>query len=135
MPRAESFSIHWQTIVWWSIHPLLQRGESTDGGPYSYRFHATDNRGRLTGSGSPRVWAELLSYPYNQQYDVSPDGRRFLMNTIIDEVPSPITIILNWFLRRTLALAFLDCDNKILKQMFVSVGFGKARFHGPGNEQ
>jgi hypothetical protein len=29
---------------------------------------------------SPRVWAELLSYPYNQQYDVSPDGQRFLMN-------------------------------------------------------
>ena len=29
---------------------------------------------------SPRVWAKLLSYPYNQQYDVSPDGQRFLMN-------------------------------------------------------
>jgi hypothetical protein len=27
-----------------------------------------------------------------------------------------------------LALAFLDSDNKILKQMFVSVGFGKAAF-------
>ena len=31
VPRAESFSIHWRTIVWWSIHPLLQRG-STNGG-------------------------------------------------------------------------------------------------------
>ncbi len=37
-----------------------------------------------------------LSYPFNQQYDVSPDGQRFLMNTIIDEAPSPITVILNW---------------------------------------
>src|SRR5439155_13047199 len=38
MPRAESFSIHWQTIVWWSIHPLLQRGESTDGGQWRSLF-------------------------------------------------------------------------------------------------
>jgi Tol biopolymer transport system component len=37
-----------------------------------------------------------LSYPNEQQYDVSPDGLRFLMNTIIEEVPSPITVILNW---------------------------------------
>jgi len=25
------------------------------------------------------MWAKLLSYPYNQQYDVSPDGQRFLI--------------------------------------------------------
>ena len=37
-----------------------------------------------------------LSYPENQQYDVSPDGQRFLINTIIEEAPSPITVILNW---------------------------------------
>jgi Tol biopolymer transport system component len=37
-----------------------------------------------------------LTYPNNQQYDVSPDGQRFLMNTIIEEAPSPITVILNW---------------------------------------
>jgi len=41
-----------------------------------------------------------------------------------------------------LALAFLDSDNKILKQMFVSLGFGKAAFvdlvmsnSGPGRVQ
>jgi len=45
-----------------------------------------------------------LSYPYNQQYDFSPDGQRFLINTIIDEVPSPIRVILNWFLTRPLLL-------------------------------
>ena len=28
---------------------------------------------------SPCAWADLLSYPYNQQYDVSPDGQRFLI--------------------------------------------------------
>ena len=31
-----------------------------------------------------------------QQYMVSPDGQRFLMNTIAEEAASPITVILNW---------------------------------------
>jgi hypothetical protein len=32
-----------------------------------------------------------------QQYAVSKDGRRFLMNTIVEETAnSPITVILNW---------------------------------------
>jgi len=32
---------------------------------------------------------------FPQQYAVSPDGQRFLMNNIIEE-PTPITIVLNW---------------------------------------
>src|SRR5262249_951371 len=31
-----------------------------------------------------------------QQYMVSPDGQRFLMNNITEEITSPITVILNW---------------------------------------
>jgi Tol biopolymer transport system component len=31
-----------------------------------------------------------------QQYDVSADGQRFLMNTILEEAAAPITLILNW---------------------------------------
>jgi eukaryotic-like serine/threonine-protein kinase len=31
-----------------------------------------------------------------QQYIVSADGQRFLMNTVTNEAPSPITLILNW---------------------------------------
>jgi serine/threonine protein kinase len=31
-----------------------------------------------------------------QQYVVSPDGQRFLMNTITEQATSPITVILNW---------------------------------------
>jgi len=31
-----------------------------------------------------------------QQYVVSPDGNKFLMNTITEEATSPITVILNW---------------------------------------
>jgi len=31
-----------------------------------------------------------------QQYMVSPDGKRFLMNTIAEETAPPITVVLNW---------------------------------------
>ena len=31
-----------------------------------------------------------------QQYMVSSDGQRFLMNTVTEEAVSPITVILNW---------------------------------------
>jgi hypothetical protein len=31
-----------------------------------------------------------------QQYMVSRDGQRFLMNTVTDEATAPITVILNW---------------------------------------
>jgi hypothetical protein len=37
-----------------------------------------------------------VSAPFKQQYDVSPDGQRFLMNTVTDEAAAPITVILNW---------------------------------------
>jgi Tol biopolymer transport system component len=38
-----------------------------------------------------------LPFPFRQQYVVSSDGQRFLMNTLADEAPSaPITVILNW---------------------------------------
>jgi hypothetical protein len=31
-----------------------------------------------------------------QQYMTAPDGERFLVNTVVEEAPSPLTIILNW---------------------------------------
>ena len=37
-----------------------------------------------------------LSIPFRQQYDISPDGQRFLMNTLTEEAAAPITVILNW---------------------------------------
>ena len=62
---------------------------------HSHRFHPTDNRGRLTGSAVRHARGRIFyPIPTNQQYDVSPDVQRFLMNTIIDEVSSPITVIL-----------------------------------------
>jgi dipeptidyl aminopeptidase/acylaminoacyl peptidase len=33
---------------------------------------------------------------YTHQYMVSPDGQRFLMNTVTEQATSPITVILNW---------------------------------------
>ena len=43
---------------------------------------------RIGGAVGPNVT--------RQQYMVSPDGQRFLMNTVTEEATSPITVILNW---------------------------------------
>ena len=41
----------------------------------------------------PRPRVRLDAYPY----DVSPDGQRFVVNTLIDETTSTtITLVLNW---------------------------------------
>ena len=47
---------------------------------------------------STRILRETTpGYNYNQQYDVSPDGKRFLINvTTEDAVTSPIIVVLNW---------------------------------------
>jgi hypothetical protein len=29
-------------------------------------------------------------------YDVTPDGQRFLINTLVETVPQPITLVVNW---------------------------------------
>jgi len=34
--------------------------------------------------------------PQKQQYVVSADGQRFLMNTVVEDAPSPISLVLNW---------------------------------------
>jgi Tol biopolymer transport system component len=34
--------------------------------------------------------------PYSPQYVVSSDGRRFLLNVLVEDVPAPITLLLNW---------------------------------------
>jgi hypothetical protein len=31
-----------------------------------------------------------------RQFNVSKDATRFLLDTVVEEVPSPITVILNW---------------------------------------
>jgi hypothetical protein len=57
--------------------------------------------GRTMDAGAPtplfatRVGGALQGAA-RQQYMVSPDGQRFLMNTIPQEAPTPITVVLNW---------------------------------------
>jgi serine/threonine protein kinase len=38
----------------------------------------------------------LSANPYRSNYAVTGDGQRFLVNARLDDVPSPITVILNW---------------------------------------
>jgi hypothetical protein len=57
-------------------------GQSVEAGAPVALF-ATHVGGAIQGASTPN-------------YLVSPDGLRFLMNTIVEEVPSPITVILNW---------------------------------------
>jgi hypothetical protein len=42
------------------------------------------------------IGGAVSSFVTRQNYMVSPDGQRFLMNTITEEAASPITLILNW---------------------------------------
>jgi hypothetical protein len=71
-----------------------------DGSLMAVPIHSASNAQTIeAGSPVPLFVAHVgsaLSYPNKQQYDVSSDGQRLLMNTIIEGVPSPITVILNW---------------------------------------
>ena len=65
-------------------------------------------KGEALEAGTPmplftaRVGAVVpLQSGYNLSYVVTPDGQRFLMNTVIDEpAAAPMTVILNWNLGR-----------------------------------
>ncbi len=42
-----------------------------------------------------RIWGGGVANTQGRQYDVARDGR-FLINTVIDDASTPITLILNW---------------------------------------
>jgi hypothetical protein len=42
-----------------------------------------------------RIWGGGVDAQHGRQYDVAPDGR-FLINTILDSAPAPITLLQNW---------------------------------------
>jgi hypothetical protein len=50
--------------------------------------------------GVPRVLFQTQVpagvHPFRSNYVPSADGKRFLVNTQIDQPPTPITVILNW---------------------------------------
>jgi Tol biopolymer transport system component len=43
-----------------------------------------------------RVAGGAVQGIFRQQYDVSPNGQRFLINTVTEEAAPPITLMLNW---------------------------------------
>ena len=49
-------------------------------------------------AGAPsRLFPTSLRKHLYRQYDVSPDGQRFLLNAVVDETNSPpITLVLHW---------------------------------------
>jgi hypothetical protein len=56
--------------------------------------------GRAFDFGAPKALFDthvpLTGNPYRSNYAVTADGQRFLINTRIEDAPSPINIILNW---------------------------------------
>jgi Tol biopolymer transport system component len=62
--------------------PITTRGTTLEAGTPVVLFHT-----RISGGGVDRQ--------QGRQYDVTPDGR-FLINTVIDEASTPITLIQNW---------------------------------------
>lgn len=44
---------------------------------------------------STRINGGGVDAQQGRQYDVAPDGR-FLINTVLDEAPAPITLLQNW---------------------------------------
>jgi hypothetical protein len=60
-----------------------------------------DSKVMVVEAGAPvALFAARVGDPVlggdRQQYIVSTDGQRFLMNTVAEEAAAPLTIILNW---------------------------------------
>ncbi len=52
--------------------------------------------GETLGGSAPRPLFETRSRYTGTAYDVSPDGRTFLINTLAEGSSTPITVVLNW---------------------------------------
>ena len=57
--------------------------------------------GSVFKPGIPKLLFEApifggLSAPAGKYWDVSPDGKRFLINTVSEQNAAPITVVLNW---------------------------------------
>jgi Tol biopolymer transport system component len=71
-----------------------------DGALMSVAITLPKGQGRLEAGRPARLFQARIGAPVQansrQQYMVSPDGQRFLMNTLAEENAAPITVILNW---------------------------------------
>lgn len=64
---------------------------------------AADGRSIEVGTPSPLFTTQIggaVQDANMQQYMVSSDGQRLLMNTVVEEATSPITVLLNWRAKR-----------------------------------
>jgi eukaryotic-like serine/threonine-protein kinase len=60
---------------------------------------AADSQSIEVGAQIPLFTTQIggaVQGPNRQQYMVSSDGQRFLMNTVVEEATSPIVVLLNW---------------------------------------
>jgi len=96
----------WQVSQGGAVHPRW-RGDGKE-----LYYYASDGRlmavpikgdtAAEIGTAAPLFGPRLLNGPnvstgFRAQYDVTPDGRRFLLNVPLEEdAPSPITVVLNW---------------------------------------
>jgi len=48
------------------------------------------------GAVTPLFAARFATTASNFPYDVSPDGQRFLVTTLIDQAELPMTVVVNW---------------------------------------
>ena len=96
----------WQISKDGAVHPRW-RGDSKELFYYApdSRLMAVPIKGGTAieaGAAVPLFAARLLGGPavalgLKQQYDVTRDGQRFLLNALIEEsAPSPITVVVNW---------------------------------------
>jgi hypothetical protein len=60
------------------------------------RASIAQSRSRFCRGIPDRRRAAPIDHADGQQYVVSPDGQRFLVNTLVDQPTPPITILLNW---------------------------------------
>ena len=70
---------------------LPRRREPVDGGPVTIAG-ATLTPGSLFPT---KVYGGTANFGFGRQYDVTRDGR-FLINSVLDEVVVPITLIRHW---------------------------------------
>ena len=62
----------------------------------SSRQNLATSRAQPVPLFATRIGGAVGQNVFSQNYMVSPNGQRFLMNNIIEETTSPITVLLNW---------------------------------------
>ena len=65
----------------------------TDNKVYAVSFNGSGPQPQI---GAPQALFPIPNTAFNGFYEVMPDGKRFLLNRVPDQVSSPITVMVNW---------------------------------------